>query len=179
MRALFQLAAAAVAALAGLTAVSAAAPGAHDAAAAKRPVISKVSPSTMARGQKLTLRGRRFAPGRRKNRVVFLGARGRRDDVTVRSTVGARRKITVVTSRRAASGPVQVVNRFGRSRASKARLTFDDDRDGLSNEQEKKLGTDPRKKDTDGDGLGDRRRPRSAAWAPGRRGRKRGRGRGR
>ncbi len=156
MRALFQLAAAAVAALAGLTAVSAAAPAAHDAAAAKRPVISKVSPSNMARGQKLTLRGRRFAPGRRKNRVVFLGARGRRDDVTVRSTVGARRKITLVTSRRAASGPVQVVNRFGRSRASKARLTFDDDRDGLSNEQEKKLGTDPRKKDTDGDGLGDR-----------------------
>ena len=95
-------------------------------------------------------------PGLRKNRVVFLGGRGRRDDVTVKATVGRPRKITLISSRRAASGPVRVVNRFGRSRPSKTRLTFDDDRDGLSNEQEKKLGTDPHKRDTDGDGLNDR-----------------------
>ena len=48
-----------------------------------------------------------------------------------------------------------MVNRFGRSRASRARLTFDDDRDGLSNERERQLGTDPRNPDTDGDGVRD------------------------
>ena len=155
MRAFFQLAVVALVALAGLTAVSAAAPGEPRAVAAARPVISKVSPSTMARGQRLTLRGRRFVRGLRKNRVVFLGGGGRRDDVTVKATRSKRGKITLTSSRRAASGPVQVVNRFGRSRASKTRLTFDDDRDGLSNERERKLGTDPRNPDTDGDGIRD------------------------
>ena len=155
MRAFFQLAAAALAALAGLAAVSVAAPSDERAAASARPVISKVSPSTMARGQKLTVRGRRFVNGRRKNRVVFLGSRGRRDDVTVKATIVRRGKMTLTTSRRAASGPIQVVNRFGRSRASKKRLTFDDDRDGLSNERERQLGTDPRNPDTDGDGVRD------------------------
>ena len=156
MRALFQLAAAALAALAGVAAVSAAAPSERRAAASAAPAISRISPATMARGQKLTVRGRRFVNGRRKNRVVFLGGRGRRDDVTVRATIVRRGKMTLTTSRRAASGRVQVVNRFGRSRPSKKRVTFDDDGDGLSNEQERKLGTDPRKRDTDGDGLGDR-----------------------
>ena len=66
MRAFFQLAVVALVALAGLTAVSAAAPGEPRAVAAARPVISKVSPSTMARGQRLTLRGRRFVRGLRE-----------------------------------------------------------------------------------------------------------------
>jgi hypothetical protein len=155
MRAFLQLAVAALVALAGLTAVSTAAQSEQRAAAAARPAISKVSPKTMARGQRLTLRGRRFVRGLRKNRVVFLGGRGRRDDVSVRATRATRGKITLTSSKRAASGPVQVVNRFGRSRASKTRLTFDDDGDGLSNERERKLGTDPRNPDTDGDGLRD------------------------
>src|SRR5687767_3186691 len=103
MRAFLQLATAAVAAVAGFAAASMTAPAAPDASAGARPVISKVSPSNMARGQRLTVRGRGFVPGRRRNRIVFLGRRGGRDDVAVRATVGARRKITLVTSRRAAS----------------------------------------------------------------------------
>ena len=156
MRAFFQLAAAAAAALAGLTAVSAAAPGAGDAAASARPVISKVSPSNLARGKKLTLRGRRFVPGLRKNRVVFLGGRGRRDDVTVKATVGRPRKITLIELEARGQRARPGGQPLRQEPPSKTRLTFDDDRDGLSNEQEKKLGTDPHKRDTDGDGLNDR-----------------------
>lgn len=155
MRTSLQLAAAALAALAGLAAASAAAPSERRAGAAARPVVSKLSPSSLVSGARLTVRGRNFAPGRRRNRVVFLGGRGRRDDVTVRATVAKRRTIVLRSSGRPASGRLRVVNRFGASRPSRARVTFDDDRDGLSNERERKLGTNPRKRDTDGDGLRD------------------------
>ena len=41
------------------------------------PAVTKISPSTIVSGRLLTLTGRNFVRGRRRNRVVFLGAAGR------------------------------------------------------------------------------------------------------
>ena len=155
MRTWLQLAAAVIAGLAGLTAASTAAPGERQASASARPTISSVSPSTLASRQRLRLRGRRFVAGKRRNRVVFLGGRGRRDDRVARATTARGRSIVLRAPRGAASGRLRVVNRFGRSAPSRAVLTFDDDGDGLSNERERRLGTNPRLRDTDGDGRPD------------------------
>ena len=156
-------------ALAALTAVSAAAPGERASAAAAAPVISSVSPKTLASGQRTTIKGRRFVTGKRRNTVVFLGRRGKRDDVRVKATATTTRKIVLKAPRvrltaanarasaatQAVSGPLQVINALGKSKPSRAKVTFDQDKDGLSNEREIQLGTNPRKADTDGDGVRD------------------------
>jgi glucose/arabinose dehydrogenase len=167
MRTWSQLAAGLVLGLALLGTVSVAAQSERRAHASARPVVSKITPSTAATRQRITLRGRHFVRGLRRNRVVFLGGRGRRDDVSVRATRARGGKLMLRPTRRARSGRVQVVNRFGSSRPSRARITFDDDRDGLSNERERKLGTNPRKRDTDGDGLPDGSDPAPLTPQPG------------
>ena len=158
-------------ALAAPTAVSAAAPGERASAAAAGPVISSVSPKTLASGQRTTIKGRRFVTGKRRNTVVFLGRRGKRDDVRVKATATTTRKIVLKAPRvrltaanarasaatQAVSGPLQVINALGKSKPSRAKVTFDQDKDGLSNEREIQLGTNPRKADTDGDGVRDGR----------------------
>jgi glucose/arabinose dehydrogenase len=151
-----KLTAAALAALAALAATTQASPGATSrASAGTRPVVGALSPKTLATGQRLTIRGRHFALGRRRNRIVFLGARGTRDDLVMKATAHSGRSIVVRPGAKAPSGRVRVVNRFGSSAPSKARVTFDDDGDGLSNDRERQLHTDPRNPDTDGDGVPD------------------------
>ena len=171
MQRLFVLVVTGLTALAALTAVSAAAPGERASAAAAAPVISSVSPKTLASGQRTTIKGRRFVTGKRRNTVVFLGRRGKRDDVRVKATATTTRKIVLKAPRvrltaanarasaatQAVSGPLQVINALGKSKPSRAKVTFDQDKDGLSNEREIQLGTNPRKADTDGDGVRDGR----------------------
>ena len=108
--------------------------------------------------------------------MVFLGRAGRRDDKSVRSTSARSTRLIVLKAPRGTpSGRIQVINRFGKSARSKRGVTFDDDRDGLSNERERQLGTNPRLRDTDGDGVPDgkdpdplhRRRTRAPARALG------------
>jgi glucose/arabinose dehydrogenase len=159
MRIWLQLVTAVVAGLAALTAASGAAPPERQVSTAAAPVIVKLSPATLGAGRRLTIHGRRFAVGKSRNRVVFVGGPGRRDDVTARATSGRRRSIVLRPRRDTPSGRVRVVNRFGRSSLSRGRVTFDDDLDGLSNERERRLGTNPRRRDTDGDGLPDRKDP--------------------
>jgi glucose/arabinose dehydrogenase len=128
--------------------------------ASQAPAISKVSPRVLRRAARLTISGKRFVKGRRRNTVTFLGRRGRKDDVKVKVTARTTRKISFRAPRArisaagpgAVSGPIRLANRLGRSRATRIKVTFDDDGDGLSNEREISLGTNPRVRDTDGDG---------------------------
>src|SRR5215218_4445850 len=138
-------------------AISALAAGGHPA-----PTITKVTPTKVVRGARMTITGQGFVPGKGHNAVVFRGARGSADDVTVWSTeaskatkvtLAAPAASTVAGGRGAASGPLQVVNKYGRSRPSTTVVQFDDDGDGLANEREIGLGTNPRKADSDGDGI--------------------------
>ena len=62
---------AALVALVASAVAGAVAPSAHAAKKKKAPVISKVSPLDVAVGEALTIRGRNFIAGRKKNTVVF------------------------------------------------------------------------------------------------------------
>ena len=75
--------------------------------------------------------------------------------MTLKATAKRSRKLTVRTRSGLPSGRLKVMNSHGASRPSKGRVTFDDDRDGLSNERERKLGTNPLDPDTDHDGIPD------------------------
>lgn len=82
--------------LAGLTAV--AAPVAAHAATTKKPAASPVvrsaAPTTLKIGQRLTIKGRNFIPGRRKNTVVFK--RDGRRAIFVRADRATATEMTVV-----------------------------------------------------------------------------------
>jgi glucose/arabinose dehydrogenase len=127
-----------------------------------------VAPAKVVRGAKIAIKGRNFVRGKRRNVVVFLGGKGKVDDVKAKATTAKSSKAITLRAptariakggRGAVSGKLQVVNRKGKSRPSKTVVRFDDDGDGLTNEREIQLGTDPRKKDTDGDGLLDGQDP--------------------
>lgn len=148
-----KFAAVAAACLAAASAAALAATERAGSSAVARPAVSKISPATAATGQRIIVSGWRFMSGKHRNSVVFLGRRGQRDDVSVRATTATARKIALRAPSGAPSGRVQVVNRLGKSAPSKRAVTFDDDRDGLSNEREGRLGTNPLNRDTDGDGV--------------------------
>lgn len=127
------------------------------------PHLSRVTPLEVRKGVTITVRGTGFLPGKRRNPVVFRGRPGSVDDVWVRRTTASsatklvfRAPAAKVTQGGpgAVSGRLQVKNANGISGRS-APLRFDDDGDGLYNEQELRLGTDPRKPDSDGDGTPD------------------------
>ena len=84
--------AAALVALAASALAGAAAPSAH-AAKKKAPVIKKVSPLDVAIGERLTIRGRHFVSGRKRNSVVFKrkGARA----VFVKADVSTKKMMRV------------------------------------------------------------------------------------
>ena len=69
---------AALVALVASAVAGAVAPSAHAAKKKKAPVIKKVSPLDIAVGETLTIRGRHFIKGRKKNTVVFKRAGGGR-----------------------------------------------------------------------------------------------------
>jgi glucose/arabinose dehydrogenase len=155
-------------AIVALAAVTACALNAFAAGGHSPPTISKVAPVKVARGAQITISGHGFVPGKGRNAVVFRGAKGNADDVTAWSTkapteakvvLDAPAASVVAGGRGAVSGPVQVVNKHGKSRPSAAVVQFDDDGDGLSNEREISLGTNPRQRDSDGDGVADGKDP--------------------
>jgi len=126
-----------------------------------RPAIGSASPHELQRNVKLVVKGRGFVPGANRNVIVFRGRPGSSDDVEVHGTVARGQKITLRApfakfkgnGGGAVSGPLQVVNRHGRSKPTRFSVFFDDDGDGWANEKEIREGTDPRKADTDGDGV--------------------------
>ena len=101
-----------------------------------------------AAGNTVKLYGRFFAPGSSEsdNTVTFNGT-----PATVVS--GNKILLTVTAPEGAGSGPV-VVEADGLA-SNSVDFTYDTDWDGLSDEEEAALGTDPTKSDTDGDGLSD------------------------
>ena len=129
-----------------------------------RPTIKSASPHELERGARLVVKGHGFVSGAKRNVIVFRGRPGASDDVQVHDTV-ARGDQKIVLSAPfakfkgngggAVSGPLQVVNRNGRSKPTRFSVFFDDDGDGWANEKEIREGTDPRKADTDGDGIPD------------------------
>jgi hypothetical protein len=62
--------------------------------AVARPTITSIGPSSVAVGDTLTIRGRGFLPGRRRDSVSFTRAGGR--PVTVKATDATRTRIRVV-----------------------------------------------------------------------------------
>jgi glucose/arabinose dehydrogenase len=153
-----------VAAFVGLSMVAALVPAPAD--GAPLPSISGAAPRTLGQGAKLTVSGKGFVSGSRQNSVIFLGRPGGADDVKVGKTTAKNARKLVLRAplariRRggpgAVSGPIRVVNRHGRSKPTRFSLSFDDDGDGWTNEKEIEEGTDPRRRDTDGDGIADSR----------------------
>ena len=63
--------------------------------AAKAPVVKSVSPLNVGVGQKLTLKGRNFVPGKGKTKVFFVRVKGR-GVATAAATSATRRKVVVV-----------------------------------------------------------------------------------
>ncbi|HEX6752916.1 MAG TPA: PQQ-dependent sugar dehydrogenase [Solirubrobacterales bacterium] len=129
-----------------------------------RPVIGSASPHELERNARLVVKGRGFVAGARHNAIVFRGGPGGSDDVRVQETVarGSQKIVLRAPFARfkgggagAVSGPLQVINRHGRSKPTRFSVFFDDDGDGWANEKELREGTDPRKTDTDGDGVPD------------------------
>jgi hypothetical protein len=86
--------AAALVAILASAAAGAVAPSAHAKKKAKAPVITKVSPLDVAVGEALTIRGRHFIPGRKKNTVVFKRNGGRA--VFVKADLGTKKMLRVV-----------------------------------------------------------------------------------
>jgi len=128
------------------------------------PAATLLAPQRLEQGAKLVARGHGFVPGPRQNTIVFRGGSGPGDDVWVRKTTGRGTTKIVLRApaarlssggRGALSGPLQVINRNGRSKPTRFAVVFDDDGDGWANEKEIERGTDPRKADTDGDGVVD------------------------
>ena len=151
-------------AIGGLTVFVAVALAAPRHRADRRPVVSHAAPLVLRHGAKLTITGRGFVAGSRHNRVVFLGGRGNGDDVESGATLAKTAQKLVLNAPEArivaggpgaVSGPIAVVNRWGRSRPSGFVVRFDDDGDGLSNEAEIRAATNPRDADSDGDGIPD------------------------
>ena len=63
--------------------------------AAKAPVVKSVSPLSVSVGQKLTLKGRNFVPGKGKTKVFFVRVKGK-GVATASAVRGTRRKVVVV-----------------------------------------------------------------------------------
>jgi glucose/arabinose dehydrogenase len=120
-------------------------------AGGSRPVIKKVKPKTVAPGEKMVLTGSGFVTGNRHNVVVFLGGRGSADDFAVKATKApkpgklrfAAPPSALGSGHGAASGKLLVKNRHGRSRPSATAVVYDDDGDGIPNEQEGSTASPP------------------------------------
>jgi hypothetical protein len=149
------------------------------------PEVTSISPRRVAIGQTLTIRGRHFRPGNRRNTVVFQRSGGRYVFVRAGRSTRTRMKVKVPTKlsaflylRKGAGLPTRfririLARRFGAAFSSPARSPIvspstsgsgtarcrpgaaDSDRDGLPNATELKMHTDPCVVDTDGDGLTD------------------------
>lgn len=129
------------------------------------PKVFGVTPAQVQKGAKITVHGKGFLPGKGRNAVVFRGHSGTADDVWVFATNASGGTKLVLRAPRAqltedgagaVGGPLQVKNAHGISGRGVA-IRFDDDGDGLDNQQEMRLGTDPRNRDSDGDGIPDGR----------------------
>jgi thrombospondin type 3 repeat protein len=161
------------------------APGVRAARVARLPVVTSISPRRLAIGHTMTVRGRHFVAGRRRNTVVFQRPGGR--FVFVRAGRSSTRMLkvtlpakltTFLTLRRGVRVATRfrirvLARRFGAAFTPPSRSPVitpgpsgpdpstckagaaDSDGDGLSNALEKRIHTDPCLADTDGDGLGD------------------------
>lgn len=110
------------------------------------PQVLRLEPAAGAAGITVTVRGRFFAPDPQANAVSFNGT-----PATVLG--GSKVALQVRVPAGAGSGPVTVT--AGGLTSNRIEFRFDTDGDGLTDEQEIALGSDPTRTDTDGDGLGD------------------------
>jgi hypothetical protein len=114
------------------------------------PQIVRLEPAAGTIGTTVKIVGRAFAPNRADDVVRFTGGPS-----GTQATISAGNKfsLTVAVPAGAASGPV-TVTADGQTSNGVA-FSLDSDGDGLTDEQEQALGTDPHNRDTDGDGLED------------------------
>ncbi|MCB9552439.1 MAG: carboxypeptidase regulatory-like domain-containing protein [Myxococcales bacterium] len=109
------------------------------------PVIDAVAPAVGAEGDLVVLSGRFFDPAGARNTVRFGGAAGRVIDAT---------KIELVVEVPLGAGDGITVEAEGR-RSSPIAFALDNDRDGMTDAEERARGLDPRVADSDGDGIDD------------------------
>ena len=83
------------------------------------PTVPCPSGGALARGGRVTIAGEELDAA---SRVVFMGRRGKRDDVAVRPKEVEHDQLVAVVARRARSGRVMVVNRGGQRAASRKRV---------------------------------------------------------
>ena len=114
------------------------------------PRIVRLDPSVAGRGATMTVLGQFFDPLAAVNRVRFADGAG-----GVLATISSATKfaLEITVPATAASGPVTVTVAGLTSNA--VDFVLDADADGLSDEEEVVLGTDPQNPDSDDDGLSD------------------------
>ena len=110
------------------------------------PQSVRLNPDRGAVGDTITVNGRFLTPAFASNTVTFSGT-------PAQITSGDKISLRVRVPAGATSGPVVVTSEGLATEALQFEL--DSDRDGLSDEEEAQLGTDPNVADTDGDGLSD------------------------
>jgi len=110
------------------------------------PTIVSLQPDNGVVGNLVTINGRFFDPELANNIVTFNG-------VAVQALGGNKSQLLVFVPEGVSSGPVSVeVNSVI---SNSIDFLLDTDRDGLSDEVEASLGTDPNNSDSDGDGFSD------------------------
>jgi hypothetical protein len=110
------------------------------------PMIVRLTPAMGAAGDVVDITGRFFDPVAAGNVVTF-------NAVPAPVLSGSKITLRALVPAGTGSGPVVVVSEGIASNA--VNFLLDSDRDGLSDEREQALGTDPQNPDTDGDGLPD------------------------
>ncbi len=114
--------------------------------AENRPHIARLLPNRGRPGDELTIEGKFFSAIAGENLVDFNG-------VSAEVTFNSKTSIKVIVPETAVSGVVRLsVNGI---EANSQQFTLDSDRDGLSDEEETRIGTNPLVADTDGGGRND------------------------
>lgn len=118
--------------------------------AENQPALVRLSPTRGAAGNLLTITGRFFDPVAARNLVVFPTAGGTVEVVPASAT---KLVLQVTVPAGAVSGAIGV--QVNGVTSNTLPFIVDSDADGLSDEEEAALGTNPNLADTDGDGLND------------------------
>ncbi|MGB6849405.1 MAG: carboxypeptidase regulatory-like domain-containing protein [Thermoanaerobaculia bacterium] len=110
------------------------------------PELLRLEPALAGPGGVVELIGRFFDPSSAANQVDFAG-------IQASPSSASKVRLTVTVPDGVVTGPVSVT--VGGLTSNTVTLHLDTDGDGLTDEEEDTLGTDPQNPDTDGDGLTD------------------------